>query len=71
MKIDFEFNTSYGVYRDALHLDDNHNLSDEQIEAIKQERLANWISVIENPPQEEPEVEYVEIDGVRYQKVDQ
>lgn len=68
MKLDFEYTTPYGVYRDAIYLDDNHGLSDEQIEAIKQERLNSWLSVIENPPQE-PEVDYVEIDGVRYQKV--
>jgi hypothetical protein len=68
MKIDFEYSTPYGVYRDALYLDDGHGLSDEQIEAMKQERLNNWIAVIENPPVEEV-VDYVEIDGVRYQKV--
>ena len=69
IKIDFEYTTPYGIFRDAIHLEDNHGLSDEQIEAMKQERLNAWISIIENPPQEEPEVDYVEIDGVRYQKV--
>lgn len=53
MKIDFEFTTKYGVFRDALHLPDDHGLSDQQLEDIKQERLNNWIAIIEAPPQEE------------------
>lgn len=69
IRIVFEYTTQYGIFRDALHLEENHGLSDEQIEAMKQERLNNWLSLIENPPQEEAEVDYVEIDGVRYQKV--
>ena len=47
MKIDFEFETKYGWFRDALILDDNHTYTDEQIEEIKQLRLDNWISFIE------------------------
>jgi hypothetical protein len=54
MKIDFEFTTSYGVFRDALHLPDDHMFTDEQIAAMKQERLDNWLFTIENPP--EPEI---------------
>lgn len=51
IKIDFEItNDKYGVYRDALHLPENHGLSDEQIEAMKQERYNNWVNIIENPP---------------------
>lgn len=78
IKIDFEIqNEKYGVYRDALHLPENHGLSDEQIEAMKQERYNNWLNIIENPPQVEevtPVVEdnpddYVEINGVKYKKV--
>lgn len=67
MKIDFEFTTAYGVFRDALYLDDNHTLSEAEIAALKQERLDNWLYVIENPP--EPEPETVELDGVIYEKV--
>lgn len=68
MKIDFEFTTQYGVFRDALHLDDDHQLSDAEITALKQERLDNWLYAVENPPAPEPEI--VEIDGVVYAKVD-
>jgi hypothetical protein len=51
MKIDFEFQTPYGVFRDALHLPEDHGLSQEQIEAMQQERLDNWLFAVENPPE--------------------
>jgi hypothetical protein len=53
MEIDFEFTTSYGVFRDALHLPEDHAFTDEQIAAMKQERLDNWLFVVENPPEAE------------------
>jgi hypothetical protein len=68
IKIDFEFQTKYGKFRDALHLPDNHGFSDEQIAAMQQERLDNWLLAVENPP--EPEPETVEIGGVIYEKIE-
>lgn len=60
MQIDFEFQTDFGVFRDALHLPDDHNLSDEQIEAMKAERRDNWIALVSAPPAEEtPSVDEV------------
>jgi hypothetical protein len=53
VKIDFEFTTPYGLFRDALHLADDHSYTDEQISAMKQERLDNWLFVVENPPEAE------------------
>lgn len=47
MKIDFEFDTKYGTFRDALYLSDDLSYSDDEIENIKQERLKNWIDLIE------------------------
>jgi hypothetical protein len=52
MKIDFEIQTNYGMYRDALHLPDEHTLSEEEIAAMKLERVNNWVYHIENPPEE-------------------
>jgi hypothetical protein len=52
MKIDFEVQTKYGVFRDAIHT--SVELTQEQIEAIKTERVNNWIAVIEAP---QPEIE--------------
>jgi hypothetical protein len=55
VKIDFEItHPTYGVYRDALHLPDDHGLSDEQIKALQQERFDNWVTVIETPSEETP-----------------
>lgn len=70
MKIDFEFETQYGVFRDAIVLPDDHLLSESDIEAIKLERLNNFIYAVENPPVSEPEPEYIEIDGVKYLKAE-
>jgi hypothetical protein len=51
IKIVFEFETRYGVFRDALYLPEDHGLSQEQITALQQERLDNWLFVIESPPE--------------------
>lgn len=53
MKIDFEFQTEHGLFRDALHLPDDHGLTDEQLDAMKQQRVDNWIAVVTAPPAEE------------------
>jgi hypothetical protein len=50
IKVEFEFQTEYGVYRDALYLADDHAYSEEEIDAMKQERVDNWIAVITAPP---------------------
>lgn len=57
MKIDFEFDTPFGLFRDALHLADDHGFTDEEIEMLKRERRDNWIGVVSAPPIEEPPVE--------------
>jgi hypothetical protein len=67
MKIDFEFiHPIHGKFRDALNLPDNHGFSDAELEAMKQQRFDNWVAVVEAPPVEEPEADYIEIDGVKY-----
>lgn len=53
MKIDFEFQTQYGVFRDALHFYDDVIPSDAEIEEMKQQRLNNWIAIVSPPPAEE------------------
>lgn len=69
MKIDFEYDTPQGVFRDALHLPDNHGFSDSEIEAMKEQRRDNWIAVVTAPPVE-PEVQPLEIAGETYQKLE-
>jgi hypothetical protein len=67
IKIDFEFTTAHGKFRDAIHLPKDHTLTQEQIEAMKEQRRDNWISVV-TAPSVEPDT--VEIDGVTYEKVE-
>lgn len=69
MKIDFHFDTPHGVFRDALHLPDDHTFTEAEIQAMKEQRRDNWIAVVTAPSVEEPQPEYIEIDGVKYQKV--
>ena len=49
MKIDFRIDTEHGIYSDALTLPDDHTFTDEEIEAMKQKRVDNWIAVINTP----------------------
>lgn len=56
VKIDFEFDSQYGVFRDALHLPDGHGMTDDQIQAMKQQRFDNWLAIVNPPPVEEPPV---------------
>ena len=53
IKIDFEFDTPHGVFRDALHLPDDHGMTDDEIQAMKQQRLDNWLAIVNAPPVEE------------------
>lgn len=51
-QIIFEFTTQYGTFRDALYLPVNHGLTEDQLNAMKQERLDNWIAIATAPPVE-------------------
>ena len=53
VKIDFEIETKYGTYRDALHLEDDHGLTEEQIDAMKQQRADNWVAHVDAASAEE------------------
>ena len=46
INIDFTING----FSDALHLADDHGLTDTEIEAMKQTRYDNWRDFIDNPP---------------------
>lgn len=73
MKLDFEFQTKYGVFRDALHLPDDHNHTQAEIMQMQQQRLDAWLAVIETPPEEQPVEEIVqptlEINGETYRQL--
>lgn len=46
IKIDFSFDTQYGKFADAIHLPDDHGMSEIEIEAMKQQRLDNWLAIV-------------------------
>ena len=48
MQIRFTFETQYGPFSDALYLDEDHTFTEAEVEAMKQERLTNWLAVV-NP----------------------
>jgi hypothetical protein len=54
VSIEFEFDTQYGTFRDALVLPDDHGLSDAELDVMKQQHLDNWIAFILNPPVDTP-----------------
>jgi hypothetical protein len=60
IKIDFsKTHETYGTFADAIHLDENHTYTDEEIEAMKQQRFDNWVAHIvemsNRPPEEIPQ----------------
>jgi hypothetical protein len=67
MKIDFDFITAHGIFRDALTLPDDQTYTDDEIQSMKQQRVDNWIAVV-TAPAIEPDT--VEIDGVTYEKIE-
>lgn len=53
MKIDFQYETEYGKFADALWFPDGEPLpSPEEIKAMELERLNNWLAIV--TPQPEP-----------------
>ena len=54
VSIIFEFDTQYGTFRDALVLPDDHGLSDAELDAMKQQRLDNWVAFVTAPSIDTP-----------------
>jgi len=52
IKIEFEFKTIHGIYRDALQLPDDHKFTKEEIQSIKQQCVDNWVASFSAPPVE-------------------
>lgn len=46
MKIDFEFQTQYGKFADALWFADDQVPDEATIDAMKQQRVNNWINIV-------------------------
>lgn len=65
MKIEFKADTEHGVFSDALYFEDDAVPDEATIEAMKQERVNNWIIAVTTPAA--PEI--VELNGVQYEKI--
>ena len=50
-----------GYAHGALHLPDDHTLSDAEIDALKQQRLDNWLAIVNAPPSEVVDVPAVTV----------
>ena len=50
--IQFEISQDSHTLKDAIVLPENHGLSDEQIEAIKQKRFDDWYAIVTAPQEE-------------------
>lgn len=66
MQILFESETEYGMYRDVLCLEDDHSLSEDEINLLKQERVDNWLAFVKK--NSEPDI--ININGNFYEKID-
>jgi hypothetical protein len=53
VKIDFEFDSPYGKYADAIVLLDGQTMTDAEIEIMKQDRFDAWLAAVASPPTEE------------------
>jgi hypothetical protein len=53
VKIVFERQTPYGLYRDALYFPADQVPPDDMVERLKQDRVDNWLMLIAAPPVEE------------------
>jgi hypothetical protein len=57
IKIDFVIEQNGERFADALHLEDDHTFTDEEIEAMKQARFDNWYIFINTPTEDVPQGE--------------
>jgi hypothetical protein len=55
MLYEFSFDTEYGTFCDVIWIpEDQPAPSDAEIEAMKQQRLATWLDLIQHPQEPQP-----------------
>ena len=52
ISIDFEISKDGYTFKDAIVLPEDHGLTDDQIEAMKQKRFDDWYAIITAPNEE-------------------
>lgn len=60
MVITFSFDTKYGIFSDALHLPDDQEFTEQEIESMKEQRRDNWVAYIDSTQIETPQDQPVE-----------
>jgi len=53
LKIDFEYATEHGIFRDALLLPEDHTFTEAEIVALKEARVNAWVALVSVPPPQE------------------
>ena len=48
MQIRFSYETKYGRFSDALNLPDDYNYSEDELDAMKQQRVDAWVAYIDS-----------------------
>ena len=60
IKIDFEITKNRMTLKDAIHLPDNHQYTETQIEEMKKKRFDDWYAIVTAPQKDEVVEEPVE-----------
>jgi hypothetical protein len=60
IKIDFEITKNRMTLKDAIHLPDNHQYTEAQIEEMKKKRFDDWYAIVTAPQKDEVVEEPVE-----------
>lgn len=55
IKIEIDYMTQFGRFRDALYLPDDHGFSEAEIQAMKEQRRDNWVALIQKAMEESAE----------------
>jgi hypothetical protein len=53
IKIDFEITKNRMTLKDAIHLPDNHQYTEAQIEEMKKKRFDDWYAIVTAPQKDE------------------
>ena len=55
IKIEIDYMTQFGRFRDALYLPHDHGFSEAEIETMKEQRRDNWVALIQKSMEESAE----------------